>query len=220
VSTPQEQALEIFAAVVDDFTRGGADLKLSLRRCAHAARILGWADNLSWLNAELNGYTDDAAVPPYRQGAYGYMTWRAYTVQANVRLAAAEDHAGKPTQTPTSRDLRDGIERLVAASVTGFATPTGRQEERFLSAWHQEVPVEEVALVPPESVARVVQLVENAVFSYASHAYAVLRFGDAVADIWRDYRNQVDEALGRLGLHGHLDAIRAGLESDEPERWR
>ncbi len=220
MSTPQEEALNIFDAVVRNLTSGGVDLKLSLRQCAHAARILGWNDDLSRLNAELNGYTLDQAVPPYRQGAMAYSTWRAHTLDANAKLVITKQFDDKPTKTPTSCDIRDGVERLLAASVTGFVTSTGKEDTRYLRSWDQEIPVEEVVVVPKESVARIVQLLENAVFDYASHGYTVLRFGDAVADMWRDYRNQVDEALGWLGLHGHLDAIRAGLESDEPERWR
>ncbi len=220
MSTPQEEALAIFAAVVDNLTSPGADLKLALRRCIHAAQILGWAQNLTWLNAELNGFGPDQALPAYRRQVRAYTTWRAHTIDADIKLAITEDSAGKPTQAWFVRDMRAGLDELLAASAAGFDTPTGREDTRLLPSWYKKVPVEEVVIVPKESVARVAAGLENALFTYASQAYTVLRFGDAVADIWRDYRNQVDEALGRLGLHGHLDAIRAGLESDEPQRWR
>jgi len=220
MSTPQEEALNIFDAVVRNLTSGGADLKSSLRQCVHAARVLGWTDNLAWLNAELNGFTVDQALPTYRRGVKAHTAWRAHTVDANIKLDISEESRGSRTEEPTLRDLIDGVDRLLAAAVAGFATPTGREDTRYLHSWDQEVPVEEVVVVPKESVARVLQGLENALFTYASQAYTLLRFGDAVGDIWRDYRRQVDEALGRLGLHGHLEAIRAGLESDEPQRWR
>jgi hypothetical protein len=220
MSTPQEEALEILDAVVRNLTSGGADLKLSLRRCAHAVRVLGWTDNLAWLNAELDGFRPDQALPGYRKGVQAYITWRAHTMKADAKLLITENGAGRPTRTPTIQDVRYGVAQLVAASGRGLFTRTGREDTRYLPSWHEDVPVEEVQVLPEESIAMVLQGLENALFTYASQAYTLLRFGDAVGDIWRDYRRQVDEALGRLGLHGHLDAIRAGLESDEPQRWR
>jgi hypothetical protein len=220
VSTSQEEAADIFAAAVAGLTSGGADLKSSLRQCAHAARILGWGDNLLWLNAELNGFTVDQALPAYRERVAAYTEWRAHTLDANAKLVVAKQFDDKPTKTPTSRDLRVGVGEIAAALATGLAWRTGKEDTWHLDTWDQDVPVQEVVVLPKESLAMVLRGLENALFAYASEAYSVLRFGDTVGDIWRDYRSQVDEALGRLGLHGHLDAISAGLESDEPQRWR
>ena len=220
MSTPQEEALNIFDAVVCNLTSGGVDVKSGLRQCAHAALILGWADNLSWLNAELSGFTADQALPAYRRGVAAYTDWRAHTLDANAKLVITKQFDDKPTKTPTSRDLRVGVGEVIAAPATGLAWRTGKEDSWYLDTWDQDVPVQEVVVVPKESLARVLRGLENALFTYASEAYSILRFGDTVGDIWRDYRSQVDEALGRLGLHGHLEAIRAGLESDEPQRWR
>ena len=220
VSTPQEEALAVFASAVENLTTGGADLKLVLRRCIHAARLLGWGENLSWLEAELNGFRSDQSLPGYRRQVRAYTTWRGHTIEANIRLTVTEDRAGKPTETWFLRDMRAGVSELVWASAAGFATLTGKEDSRRLGSWNQDVPVEEVEVVPKESIAGVLRGVEDALFQYVSQAYTVLRFGDAVGDVWRDYRSRVDQALARIGLEGHLEAIRTGLEADNPERWR
>lgn len=220
VTAPQEDALAIFAAVVNDLTTGARELKSVLRRCVHAARLLDWRDNLPWLQAELDGFGSDQALPTYRRQVRAYTTWRAHTIDANIKLAITEDSRGEPTQTWFLRDMRAGVSALVGASATGFVTPTGRTETRRLSSWFQHVPVEEIEVVPKESIAGVLRGVEDALFTYASQAYTILRFGDAVGEIWHSYRTGVDQALAPLGLGGHLDAVRTGLKSDNPEQWR
>jgi len=220
VATPQEEALAIFASVVDNLTTADADLKSVLRRSTHAVRLLGWQENLSWLEAELNGFGPDQALPWYRTGVRAYTTWRAYTLDANAKLVITENRAGEPAKRWFHRDIRAGVAQLLAAAATGFATRTGREDTRHLPSWDQRVPIEEVEVVPGESAAGVLRGLEDALFQYASRGYAVLRFGDTVGDVWRDYRTSVDQALARVGLQDHLEAIRTGLESDNPERWR
>jgi hypothetical protein len=220
VSTAQEEALGIFAAVVDDLTTGGVELNSTLRRCIHAARLLGWQDNVSWLNAELNGFAADQALPPYRRSVPAYTQWVAHTLDAIAKLVVTEQHGDKPTKTWTHRDLRVGVAQLKTGAEKGLVWRTGNEDTRHLKTWDQDVPVHEVLVMPKESVAQVVEGLENALFSYASEAYSVLRLGDSVGDIWRDFRNRVDEALARIGLQAHLEAIRTGLESDNPEQWR
>jgi len=41
-----------------------------------------------------------------------------------------------------------------------------------------------------------------------------------IAEIWLQYRRQIEEALAGLALKGHLDAIEQGLDSANPEQWR
>jgi hypothetical protein len=168
----------------------------------------------------LDGFTVDQALPGYRKGVQAYITWRAHTMKADAKLLITENGAGRPTRTPTIQDVRYGVAQLVAASGRGLFTRTGREDTRYLPSWHEDVPVEEVQVLPEESIAMVLQGLHNTLFTYASQAYTLLRFGDAVGDVWREYRSRVDQALARIGLQGCLDAIRGGLESNEPERWR
>lgn len=62
--------------------------------------------------------------------------------------------------------------------------------------------------------------IESIVFDFASKSYAILRYGDALEDVWQAYRTKVDEHLISIGFGGHLDTVRTGLNSDNPQDWR
>ena len=42
VTTPQEEASQIFSEVLRDLTSPNPDIKLVLRRCQHACQVLNW----------------------------------------------------------------------------------------------------------------------------------------------------------------------------------
>jgi hypothetical protein len=51
-------------------------------------------------------------------------------------------------------------------------------------------------------------------------AVRVLKYGNALSDVWQEYRTSVDVALAHLNLTKHWQAIEAALRSDNPESWR
>jgi hypothetical protein len=63
-------------------------------------------------------------------------------------------------------------------------------------------------------------IINNSVFSFASSAYSTVCYSDNILDILQTYRSKVDDYLVRSGFKEHLDAVRAGLSSDNPQEWR
>lgn len=76
VSTPQENAAAILEGVLNDLIAGTTDTKSRPRRCAHACQILGWAEQLAWLQHELDGYPSELDLPWYRTDIGGHVEWR------------------------------------------------------------------------------------------------------------------------------------------------
>src|SRR5205807_10215218 len=66
----------------------------------------------------------------------------------------------------------------------------------------------------------VLQRLEEMAFQFASSAYATLRYGNALHDVWQAHRRLVEEKLVTLNLQQHLLAIESGLRSANPEEWR
>lgn len=221
--TPQEEATQIFGDVVRQLTSPEGDLKLVLRCCLHACQVLDWADGSWWFQRQLVGYEADAPLPSYRL-VTGQTHWQtqALPIHESDRLRSLDPgyqamrHLGDGT---TVLELRAGIDWILHAARTGYSERTGNIQ-RVPGKPPQSLPVEQVKVFDAVSFARVANQIEDDTFAFASAHYRVLKYGNALTDIWEGYRLQIDAALGALGLADHLESIQAGLQSDTPAARR
>ncbi len=220
---PQEEVTQIFGDVVRQLTSPERDLKLVLRRCLHACQILDWADASQWFQRQLVGYEADAPLPSYRL-VTGQTHWQtqALPIHESDLLRSLDPgyqamrHLGDGT---TVLELRAGIDWILHAARTGYSERTGKIQ-RAPGKPPQSLPVEQVKVFAAASFARVANQVEDDTFTFVSAHYRVLKYGNALTDIWEGYRLQVDAAIGALGLANHLETIQRGIQTDNPAAWR
>jgi hypothetical protein len=72
---PQEEAIQVFAKVIDILTSSNKDLKASLRLCQHACDLLDWGPQRQWFYNEVTGYSAGTTIPSYRR-IQGNFQWQ------------------------------------------------------------------------------------------------------------------------------------------------
>ena len=221
--TPQEEAVEILAQVIQHLSRQKPDLKRVLRWCQHVCELLGWEPAKSWFQQELSGYPADALVPEHRI-AHGRLVWQAKgSTYERLERAAAQVVGLQPEDADTKEtvlEVRGGIESLLAASETGYREVTDETKVERSPLKRKSVTLQRERTFPAEAFVQILAAIETMAFDFASKSYAQLRYGEVLGDIWGDYRKQGDTVLQKLSLGKHLDAIQLGLRSDNPESWR
>lgn len=218
-ATPQDEAAQLLGQVRHDLSSSTPDLKVALRRCQDACGLVGWSDWQLWCQHELNGYPVDMPVPWYRV-ALGRLTWKGGDFGSALarQLEGDTDDEDAPT---IQQEFRWGVDFLRAVQQPGWwDEPTGEVRERYDRFRRRHYEVKGVYFFPVTAFTAILQQIEQHTFDFASQSYRVLRYGNALTDIWIAYRFQVDTALQHLGLTNHLEAVQVGLRSDNPEEWR
>lgn len=222
VSNSQVEAIDILGSVLTDLSSGSSDTKSVLRRCAHVCQILGWAGQLSWFQNELDGYPQGVELPWYRKSVRGRTEWDAiggiYTVMASVLENGHSTNKEPPRYT--EMDLLVGIDWILSAAQSGYSESTGRKSSKYISYHGKNVETEELHVYDKHVFQTIITNIENIAFNFASNSYAILRYGDALQDVWQAYRAKVEEKLVPIGFKRHLDTIRNGLHSQNPQDWR
>lgn len=222
--TPQEEAGQILAQVINDLTATGRDLKVILRRCQHVCELLDWHPQESWFHQEMNGYYAQTPLPVYRK-IHGQLVWEPkgsfynqvqWGSEAMVYGLEPDDVAKEDTLL----EVQAGIDWLLNAAQYGYREITGETKHGWLRSSRREILLQRVKVFPAANFATSVAEIEKNTFDFASKAYVQLRYGNTLGDIWIDYRRRVDAALQQLNFFNHLEAIRSGLQSDNPESWR
>ena len=218
---PQKEALELLAEVTRELARSQeADVRSVLRRCHHACALLGWQDELTKFQYERHGYPADAPVPSYRLIATEER-WRP-TAKFEVAFAVAAQWRGSGTfdeePVAVTFEARWGIEKLLSLRETGSAIFTG--EQKTVIGHGRDIELRRAKELHKKTFNALIVAIEDMAFDFASAAYRTLRYGDALTDLWLQYRREVETALQSLGLDQHLEAIAAGLQSDNEASWR
>lgn len=189
MSKPQDEAIDILKAVLDDFFSGSVDIKNVLRRCAHVCQILGWSERLTWFQNELFGYPKDVELPWYRKDIKGRTKWLVdggiYTVLDNV---IEDEH--RATEEPaqyTEMDVRAGIDWVLSVAQSGYVESTGKKSSKYISFRHKSVETKEANTYDKHVFQTILTNIENLVFKFVSESYAILCYGDALHDIWPRY---------------------------------
>src|SRR5688572_26735786 len=95
-TSPQEEAIDIFADVVRAITSRQYDLKALLLRCFHACQLLGLTEARDWFYREAYGYPPDAQLPDYRR-IPGRLVWRARGMENQLEAALVDVNYGEDT---------------------------------------------------------------------------------------------------------------------------
>jgi len=222
MSNPQAEAIDILSSVLEELLKGSSDIKSTLRRGAHACQILKWNQQLSWFQNELNGYPSDAELPRYRTSVKGRIEWKVVAGLHAIVSSMVQDEYST-TKEPVRQiemDVRQGTDWLLSAAQWGCSEPTGNKSSKYISYDRKSVETEERNIYDKHVFQTIITNIENAVFNFASNSYAILRYGDALQDVWQAYRATVEERLIPIGFSKYLDAIRNGLNSNNPQEWR
>ncbi len=222
MNTPQSEAIDILRNVLSDLFGGSPNLKNALRRCAHVYQILGWSQQLAWFQNELNGYSAGMDLPWYRKSLRGLTDWHVTGGMNTIIASVVEDSHSIKKEPPryTEMDVWAGIDWILLVAQSGYVESTGRKSSRYISFRHESVETEEMTVYGEQVFQAVITKIENQAFASASNAYAILSYGDALRDVWQAYRAKVEEQLVPLGFGKHLDTIRNGLSSQNPQDWR
>jgi len=221
---PQEEAIGILKAVSDRLLTGNADLKAMLRSCFHACQLLDWHKQLTWFDRELHGYPPEVALPWYRQDIKGHTEWLTrggiYKTVASVVQNQFRGDADKEPTTHVTMDIGGGVDWILMVAQVGYIESTGNKSSKYLRTLQEQVEVDEVCVYDKQVFQTMLTHIENKVFDFASKSYVVLRYSDALGDVWRGYQTRVDESLLSTRLKEQLDTVRTGLSSDNPQSWR
>jgi len=120
-------------------------------------------------------------------------------------------------QQEVELDIRAGYDWLKLVSIVGYKEPTHEEKELYISYKGKVVVMQKVRAFFPASFVGVLNQIEGKVFDFASRALVQLQFGDFLSDEWSALRKTVDAKLHELGFQDHLDGIREGMASDNPE---
>jgi hypothetical protein len=222
--TPEAEALTLLSQVIEDLSNPPFNLKANLRKCQHACELLGWQSRRDWFHQELNGYYDSTPTPQHRMipgtrryspggSAGSSIKWNSEDLVYGVDDSVYEIE-------PDTLEVRAGIDWLVAHSQYGYSEALGETKRVPFPSGRSTVTLERRRVFPAGNIAYSLSQVEKQVFDFASIAYAQLRFGDIIGDIWSRYRREIDSAMTGLNLAAHLTSIESGLLSPNPEDWR
>ena len=219
---PQDEAIGILKAVLDDFFSNNVDLKNVLRRCAHVCQVLSWNEQLTWFQNELSGYPKGVELPWYRKSIKGNVEWLVAGGFNTVLESVIEDgYRTEEEHTPhTEMNVWMGIDWVLSASQSGYTESTGRKSSKYISFRKKQVETIEAKVYGKHMFQSILTNIENIVFNFASNSYSILLYGDTLQDVWQAYRAKVEEQLIAIGFTKHLDTIRNGLSSQNPQDWR
>lgn len=217
------QAITLLREVVVDLTSPNRDLKLILRKCLHACEILGWEPQKTWFHQELNGYYAGSTIPSYRI-IKGNTEWRPTHTHDVSKWMAVTVGSGLPEEAlrkeVTEITIHDGIDFIVNKSKSGHMEHTEDELDVYLRSFSKTIKLHKVRFFPQVNFQTTLSNIENRVFDFASRAIVQLQYSDSLGDLWADVRTQVDSKLQQLGFQDHLNAIREGIASANPETRR
>jgi len=219
---PQEEAIDVLKQVLSNLFNKDSDIKTLLRKCAHVCQILSWGEQYNWFIHELNGYPSETPLPWYRKEIKGRMEWLTVggiytTIDSVVQNGFSTKE--EPAEV-TTLDLWGGIDWILSAAQSGYIESTGKKSSKYISHRHKDVETKQIRRFDKGVFLSILNNIESSIFDFASKAYSVLLYGDALQDIWQSYRTVVDSKLAAPGFGGHLDTIRKGLNSNNPQDWR
>lgn len=215
IPTGTDEALELFEQVTSALCTS-YDLLACLRKCLHGIRIVGWDE--VWIIHELNGYPKDQ-IPPWRKVS-GFLTWVGEGLADNVSLTAATTVKSMNgiKDMPTRIDIYNPITELIANQEIGFTWGTGKT--KVVKPIREFITVHEIKKVDPSAIKRILDLIANKLFNYASKAVVTLKFGQVVASVFNKYQLSVESGFTRLGIENDLKTAYQNLMQDNPASWQ
>lgn len=221
--TPQNEAAQLLSEVTAALTSTPRDVVAIFRKCLHASQLIEDKQASEWFEQELNGYYSPVTVPDYRK-VQGTTLWRSrgFDNAGDPKDLAAYQIRRQMGNPETQMEIRNGIDWIASRQEHGFY----RFENESGVWWPGILPgtvgtfVQRVEFYSPSMFRHVISTVEHLTFRWAVNWRKTLIYGNAVTDIWTQYRATVEKVLSAAGLKTHLDSIQANLSSNNPSQWR
>lgn len=224
LTTPQEEAISLLSESISGLTSPNKDIKSILRKCQLACELLGWDQQKSWFHQELNGYYEGASLPSYRKIS-GLRKWEiSGSDYEKVKWAAEVSAYGvDPKIYDEEKDTLEvwtGIDWFLTASQTGWREFLQDTKQAHSPSGKSSITLQRVRVFSPPAIAASLLQIEKSVYDFVANAYANVKYGNVIRDIWDDYRIKVDKALSKLELTQHLSVIETNVISTNPEAGR
>ncbi len=217
----REEAIDIFAQVIQKLSSPNQDLKACLRLCQHACQLLDWENDRDWFHRELSGYPPEISRPNYRI-IPGELRWvaKGSALDRGYWESSTVSNTIEGQGEATTLDVWESIDWILKSTQTGAKDYTEEEKTVSLPDIGTSITIQRVKILPAANFASAVNRIENITYSFASKSYVQLRYGNTLGDIWSEYRDRVEVVLGKLNLANHLSAIHEGIESENSEAWR
>ncbi|MSQ15734.1 MAG: hypothetical protein EXR50_07725 [Dehalococcoidia bacterium] len=220
ILSSQEQALKLFMEVVQSILDNTSTTPNNLRKLMRACTLLNWEENVKYIRSELMGFSQDQECPWYRQAQHWLKEWHAYnTPMGTLSLLIVK---GKiPQSEPLRLDVRHGVTELELPREPSLRYTTNEIQEIQETYNPKETIVFRASQhLPPNTVALILERINDWCFEFASSASVTLEFGNLVDDIYQSYRNIIEKYLTVIGLSKGFKSITENLRSNEPLMWR
>jgi hypothetical protein len=219
-NSPQEEAIGYFSEIIRELSAPNPNMISILRRGRHACQLLNWTSQRDFVDHELTGYYQGAAVPDHRI-IKGEARWvvelPSYTTQQislmDTLITSEPEFADRE---PVEMPVGTAIANIYAYTTSGYIAV---QEMKKASS-KKKVGLQRVHIYPAYEFSRIISTLEHKIFVFCSDSYAYLKYGSAISDSWIDYQVEVDKALHDIGIGDHIKVIQNGLQSANPEAWR
>jgi hypothetical protein len=218
------EAYDLSHQLLADLELGQLPLSSCVMKAARLARIVGDDDHFMIFRYELAGYPSSPNGVPAK-------VWRLCKIAERVKVVKKSDSKGEKTE--------DVVETANIRSIAAMEENAATLKMRL--SFFQPQPVNISSANPHQHVhtpfrnleaeAQIASTYRDEiaalaarkafVYDYVLAKHFELRVSSAVEDIFDEYRNRVDDHLGKLIPEElrRLDSIRANLESENPEDW-
>jgi hypothetical protein len=221
MSDSRTEAQTLFSEVVSNLTSSTPDLTASLRKCLLACELLGWETQGDWLRIEMEGYPAEAARPNYRI-VQGVQSWQPTGGSVDVILWESSDQAHLPdiASDSTSLDVFARLGWILSAAKSGYTERTDEEKTVRFRNNSRTMTLKKQNYFTPSVFGAILEVLENKAYKFAVSSYVQLKYGDLQTSIWEDYSKRAEEAVLSMKLSQHLDGIKQGIESGNPEMLR
>lgn len=231
-TSPITEAIGILGDVVRECNVGEPELKSVLRRCLHAAYLVGDQAAREHFSMEINGYPQEAEVPQYRIVS-GVVRWKSPHVRnfnpgIDIPAATKEREFGIVAARPI--ESRSGVDDLVGLATSGYvriATQLSTETVRIKSGLgmggrqqYSDRPVDPWEQYPPQRFSSVVSSIRDDAYDWALTTLIRVKYENRISSLLERYRSKVDGKLSELNLTNHLEALDRQLGSSNEQEWR
>ena len=218
---PRTEAIILFSEVVTNLTSSVRDLTSSVRKCLLACELLGWKSQAAWFRIEMEGYPADLARPYYRI-IPGIQSWQPVGGPVETVFWQSSDEAHSPdlSSDSTTLDVFARLDWILSAAQTGYTERTDEEKTVRYRADRKTITLKRQKHFLPSAFASILAALENKVYLFATSSYVQLKYGDLQTSIWESYSKKAEETLLSMQLSQHLDGIKQGIESGNPEMLR
>lgn len=221
MNDPRVEAQALFSEGITILTSSTRDLTVSIRKCLLACKLLEWKTQANWFSMELDGYPEDVARPYYRI-VKGIRSWQPSGDMTELAFwfssGAAHSHDLAPDVT--SLDVFASLDWVLSAAKSGYTEKTDEKMIVRYKGGKRIMPLYRQKYFTSDAFSSLLATLENKVYSFATSSYVQLKYGDLQSSIWEDYSKKAEQALLSMNLSQHLDGIKRGIESGNPEMLR